>query len=175
MEPLEPMRSVSVPADTYASTPIWKSAPVTLATVGVFAYALMSTRTGVVEVALGAVIAIAGAALYCMSVMRTIRENSGSRVPLLGTPPVSPRDVDLLAAAGMPLIMGGSLLAIRAAGWTWPYLYLGLLAVIMVAVYVLPVVVHNHGKNAEANSPITNPVTRSGTSTQHHQPIHRRP
>ncbi|MBP2525402.1 MULTISPECIES: hypothetical protein [unclassified Rhodococcus (in: high G+C Gram-positive bacteria)] len=142
MEPLEPMRPVSVPADTHKS-PIWKSAPVTLGTVGVFAYALMSARTGVVEVALGAAIAIAGAALYCMSVMRTIRENSCSRVPLLGTPPVSPRDVDLLAGAGMPLIMGGSLLAIRAAGWTWPYLYLGLLAVIMVATYVLPVVVHN--------------------------------
>ena len=154
MEPLEPMRPVSVPTDTHKSTPIWKSAPVTLGTVGVFAYALMSARTGVVEVALGAALAIADAlgaggraparaALYCMSVMRTIRENSCSRVPLLGTPPVSPRDVDLLAGAGMPLIMGGSLLAIRAAGWTWPYLYLGLLAVIMVATYVLPVVVHN--------------------------------
>ncbi|MFE5641947.1 hypothetical protein [Rhodococcus sp. NPDC056516] len=143
MEPLEPMRSVSVPADTHTSTPIWKSAPVTLGTMGVFAYALMSTRTGVVEVALGAMIAIAGAALYFISVMRTIRENSGRRVPVLGTPPVSPRDVDLLAGAGMPLIMGGSLLAIRAAEWTRPYLYLGLLAVIMVAAYVLPVVMHN--------------------------------
>ncbi|NHP16483.1 hypothetical protein G8767_23275 [Rhodococcus sp. IC4_135] len=143
MEPLEPMRPVGVTEDTHTSTPIWKSAPVTLGTVGVFAYALMSTRTGVVEVALGGVIAIAGAALYFISVMRTIRENSDSRVPLLGTPPVSPRDVDLLAGAGMPLIMGGSLLAIRAAGWTWPYLYLGLLAVIMVAAYVLPVVLHN--------------------------------
>lgn len=143
MEPLEPMRPVGVTEDAHTSTPIWKSAPVTLGTVGVFAYALMSTRTGVVEVALGAVIAIAGVALYFISVMRTIRENSDSRVPLLGTPPVSPRDVDLLAGAGMPLIMGGSLLAIRAAGWTWPYLYLGLLAVIMVAAYVLPVVLHN--------------------------------
>ncbi len=100
MEPLEPMRPVGVTEDTHTSTPIWKSAPVTLGTVGVFAYALMSTRTGVVEVALGAVIAIAGVALYFISVMRTIRENSDSRVPLLGTPPVSPRDVDLLDRSG---------------------------------------------------------------------------
>ncbi|MFD9679407.1 hypothetical protein ACFWAD_05995 [Rhodococcus sp. NPDC059969] len=143
MEPLEPMRPVSVPADTHTSTPIWTTAPLAMGATCFVAYAMLSTRSGAGSIAIGVAMAVVGVALYFASVGRTLRENSGRRVPVLGTPPVSPRDVDLLAGAGTPLIMGGSLLAIRAAGWTWAYLYLGLLAVTMVAAYVLPVVVHN--------------------------------
>ncbi|MFE4499422.1 hypothetical protein ACFRFQ_06135 [Rhodococcus sp. NPDC056743] len=143
MDPLEPMRPVSIQAPAKTSTPMWKSAAVMLGTMCVFAYALLSTRTGTGPVAAGVAVGIVGVGLYAMSVVRTLRENSGKRIPLWGDAPVSPREMDLLAGAGMPLLAAGVLTAIRASGLTWPYLFFGLFATVMVLALILPVLIHN--------------------------------
>lgn len=76
------MRPVSVQAPIQTSTPRWKSAAAMLGTMCVFAYALLSTRTGPGSVAAGVAVGIVGVGLYAMSVVRTLRENSGKRIPL---------------------------------------------------------------------------------------------
>ena len=137
------MRPVSVQAPIQTSTPRWKSTAVLLGTMCVFAYALLSTRTGPGPVAAGVAVGIVGVGLYAMSVVRTLRENSGKRIPMWGAPPVSPSEMDLLAGVGMPLLTAGVLTAIRASGLTWPYLFFGLFATVIVLALILPVLIHN--------------------------------
>ncbi|WP_336880883.1 hypothetical protein [Rhodococcus globerulus] len=56
---------------------------------------------------------------------------------------MSPREMDLFAGVGMPLLTAGVLTAIRASGLTWPYLFFGLFATVMVLALILPVLIHN--------------------------------
>ncbi|NMD63485.1 UNVERIFIED_ORG: hypothetical protein FNL38_103273 [Nocardia globerula] len=143
MEPLEPMRPVSVHAPIQTSTPRWKSAAAMLGTMCVFAYALLSTRTGAGPVVMGVAVGVVGIVLYAMSISRTLRENSGKRIPMWGAPPVSPREMDLLAGVGMPLFAAGTLTALRASGMNWSYLFLGLCVMVSVLALILPALIHN--------------------------------
>ncbi|WP_415394837.1 hypothetical protein ACMTN4_27160 [Rhodococcus globerulus] len=143
MEPLEPMRPVSVQAPMRTSTPRWKSAAVMLGTMCAFAYALLSTGTGAGPVVMGVAVSVVGVVLYAMSISRTLRENAGKRIPMWGAPPVSPREMDLLAGVGMPLFAAGTLTALRASGMNWSYLFLGLCAMVSVLALILPALIHN--------------------------------
>lgn len=137
------MRPVSVQAPMQTSTPRWKSAAVMLGTMCAFAYALLSTGTGVGPVVMGVAVSVVGIVLYAMSISRTLRENAGKRIPMWGAPPVSPREMDLLAGVGMPLFAAGTLTALRASGMNWSYLFLGLCVMVSVLSLVLPALIHN--------------------------------
>jgi len=91
MEPLEPMRPVSVAVDTRIKTPLWKMVVLYPAVTSVFMFAALTTRTGIGLVVLGLAIFVVGATTYAMSERRMLRENSGVRVPYFAGPPVYSR------------------------------------------------------------------------------------
>ena len=159
MQPLEPMRSVSVAVDTRIKTPLWKIAVLYPTVTSVFMFAALTTRTGIGLVVLGLVIFAVGASTYAMSERRTLRENAGVRVPYFAGPPVAPRRLDLLAAAGMPLLTSGAVLTVRASEAARPWVFIALFAVAMVLAITVPMVVHNvRAKRAE--SALASPDTR---------------
>ena len=53
-----------------------------LGTMCVFAYALLSTRTGAGPVVMGVAVGVVGIVLYAMSISRTLERNSGKRIPM---------------------------------------------------------------------------------------------
>ncbi|MGW6656328.1 hypothetical protein [Rhodococcus sp. NPDC055024] len=143
MEPLEPMRSVSVAVDTRTKTPLWKMVVLYPAVMSVFMFAALTTRTGVGLAVLGLAIFAVGASTYAMSERRMLRENAGIRLPYFGGPPVAPRHLDLLAAAGMPLLTSGAVLTVRASEAGRPWVFISLFAIAMVLAITVPMVVHN--------------------------------
>eukprot|EP01133_Synstelium_polycarpum_P022055 gene22055-26483_t len=118
------MRPVSVAVDTRTKTPLWKLVVLYPAVTSVFMFAALTTRTGIGLVVLGLVIFAVGASTYAMSERRMLRENSGVRVPYFAGPPVAPRHVDLLAAAGMPLLTSGAVLTVRASEAARPWVFI---------------------------------------------------
>ncbi|MDI9904521.1 hypothetical protein [Rhodococcus sp. IEGM 1406] len=143
MEPLEPMRPVSVAVDTRTKTPLWKMAVLYPAVTSVFMFAALTTRTGIGLVVLGLVIFAVGASTYAMSERRMLRENSGVRVPYFAGPPVAPRHVDILAAAGMPLLTSGAVLTVRASDTERPWVFISVFVIAMALAITVPMVVHN--------------------------------
>ncbi len=113
------MRPVSVQRDEREPAPRWK-----LAGTYVILAALCLTVVLVDEgqnwlAAAGVCASAIGAAFIVASTRRTMRENAGRRIPLLGRPPVEPRRVDLLDTFGQPMVLLGVVMALKSASVPW--------------------------------------------------------
>ncbi|WP_137723979.1 hypothetical protein [Prescottella subtropica] len=97
-----------------------------------------STTTAVA----GVVVTVVGAGSAAAGTARVLRENRGHRVPWRGSPPVRPRQWDLLTGTGSPMAFYGPVVTARSVdalpGWT-PLAVCGLL----IAVLYTALALHN--------------------------------
>lgn len=134
MEPLQPMRPVSVQHDERDSPPRWKVWGVHLALASFVLTVVFVDERQSWSVAAGVCASVIGSALVVASTRRTIRENAGRRIPWLGRPPVEPRRMDLLLTYGMPMAAFGVALVARNGYFHWPVA----VAVVCIGVVGLP-------------------------------------
>ncbi|MFC4604568.1 hypothetical protein ACFO6S_12800 [Rhodococcus kronopolitis] len=127
--------------DAPASEPWWPGAVgLALAAAG-WIYAFGSQPSGAVAWVVGVLAMLVGLGLFVAATRRTLRENAGHRIPWWGTPPVRPRQWDLLAGVGSPFLTVGIVVVAGLVGrGVWPVLVL-LAAVVIAAIGVN--VVHN--------------------------------
>jgi len=110
MEPLQPMRPVSVHHDEREEAPLWK---VWGSYAGLAALYLISMwvdggqRWAIVA---GSCVFVVGAALSIAVARRISHDNANRRIPWIGLRPVMARKHDLLEGVGVPMTFLGALL-----------------------------------------------------------------
>ncbi|MDI9933097.1 hypothetical protein QM588_21980 [Rhodococcus sp. IEGM 1354] len=143
MEPLQPMRPVDVRYDEREAAPRWKvwGARIVLAALVLTAILVEDGQSWMVVA--GVCASAIGAALIVASTRRTMRENTGRRIPWLGRPPVEPRRVDLLDTFGLPMVVFGIAVAAKSASVPW-FFALPVVCVGAVGVPLAAQAWHNH-------------------------------
>ena len=136
--PMRPVRdSDSAPT---SSTPSWRLAAWMFAIVAA-SIAMTVVPTSRMTVIVGALVTAAGAGFAAAGTRRTLRENSGQRVPWWGQPTTRPRRWDLLSGTGIPLVAYGSILMGRSvdrlSGFAFPLVVVAAVALALCAAQVL--------------------------------------
>ncbi|MBJ7324229.1 MAG: hypothetical protein JHC70_18035 [Rhodococcus sp.] len=138
MEPLQPMRPVDVRYDEREAAPRWKvwGARIVLAA---FCLTVVFVDEGQSWlIAAGVCASVIGAALVVASTRRTMRENTGRRIPWASRPPIEPRQVDLLDTFGLPMAVFGVALTAKSAYVPWSFA----VAVVCIGVVGVPLAAH---------------------------------
>ncbi|AQA21290.1 putative membrane protein [Rhodococcus sp. MTM3W5.2] len=127
--------------DPSMDAPWWRVVTAMVLSQAAFIYSLMVTPGAAIAWTVGILEVIVGMGCVGMSIARTLHENAGHRIPMLGSPPVRPRRFDLFAGVGFSLVVGGAVLivGVRDRG-SWPMV--ALLAVMAITATV-PYVIHN--------------------------------
>jgi hypothetical protein len=141
MSEMPPMRPVEVCSETPMDAPWWRVVAAMVLSQAAFIYSLMATPGAAIAWTVGILEVVVGMGCVGVSTARTLHENAGHRIPMLGSPPVRPRRFDLFAGVGFPLVAGGGVLIVGVLDrGGWPMV--ALLAVMAITTAV-PQVIHN--------------------------------
>ncbi|MFY2788059.1 hypothetical protein [Rhodococcus sp. KRD162] len=143
MEPLQPMRPVSVQQDERESAPSWKLWCAYVGLAALFLASMWIDGGYRWIVAAGIFIFAIGAALSIAAARRISRENAGRRIPWIGFPPVRPRKVDLLETVGASMTLTGALMAANNLSIPWP-IFLPIIGFAFIAVTLSAQAWHNY-------------------------------
>ncbi|WP_143069487.1 hypothetical protein [Rhodococcus maanshanensis] len=130
--------------DPPIDAPWWQVVPAMVLSPAAFIYSLMATPGAAVAWTVGILEVIVGMGCMSISTARTLHENAGHRIPMLGSPPVRPRRFDLFAGVGFSLVLGGAVLIVGALDrGPSPMVALFAVTALIAVTETVPYVIHN--------------------------------